>query len=275
MNRLFAILSVLATGTACFGPTCGAGTVKVDGECIPGASAGDTDAPADPDAPTILQFSANTEDLTTDGLVTFTAVVVDKQGIGDIIGGALETPAGRVYGAFATSADEGAYELTLSWATIDDTKDISFEGTEDRTFVARFFDQAGLANTAETSLELYCEDAQEIACAGACTDLRDDHDNCGACGRQCVDVFDSGSCAGTVCRGATACELSAGLSATETCTEVCAAIGAVCDSSSSHEVFNGDTCSFRVQTFSSCTAKLKDYATSYAAESFRCRCYQE
>lgn len=278
MFRFAIVASILALGTGCFGAKCGEGTVKVKGECLP-----IEDAPTDTDgttstsatAPEILQFSANAEDLTEGEVLVFTAVVRDEQGIEDVIGGTLETPNGRVYGAFQTSGDEGAYQLTVSWATIEDTKEITFEDGEERRFVAHFFDQKGDSTTKETTVQLYCEDAQEQACSGSCTNLRDDKDNCGECGRQCVDVFDSGTCSGTVCRGYTSCGKQSTVSANTTCGDVCDGLGAVCDRAGYHSVFDGDTCSVEVANWSSCTAKINDYLTNYAAESFRCKCYQE
>ncbi len=60
---------------------------------------------------------------------------------------------------------------------------IELEGDESRTFVARFYDQAGHLAEAEVSMQLECSSG--FACDGACTDVDFNEDHCGSCNRAC------------------------------------------------------------------------------------------
>ncbi len=133
-----------------------------------------------------MTFSTNAARITEGEEIVFTAVVTDPDGINDLIGGSLRNPdTGATYGAFATTASEGAYELTLSWADIHRTQTIEFTEETPRTFRANFFDQAGNIARETITLALHCEGLG--ACDGDCIN-RTTPANCGACGNQC-DAF--------------------------------------------------------------------------------------
>lgn len=151
---------------------------------------------SDPGAPQIISFSTNVTTITDGESVTFSAVVTDPDGIDDLIGGTIENETGAVFGSFTTTAQEGAYSLSLSWAQIDQVETIEFPvgGGPSRTFVARFFDQSALETVAEVAIELSCEGL--AACDGTCVDTQDSPNHCGGCGIECETGRDccSGSC---------------------------------------------------------------------------------
>jgi hypothetical protein len=140
-------------------------------------------------SPRILTINTNTTKLDEHGTLAVTAVVTDPDGVDDLIGGALVDPdSGSTYGAFATSAAEGAYEINLTWGAIEQVRDIDTPiGGATRDFRARFYDQGG--NTAEESVTvmLHCSMSGYALCGGACVDLGTDPENCGKCGNTIPD----------------------------------------------------------------------------------------
>lgn len=168
------------------GPETGNGSSPGSGSGTPGSSGSTTGAPpADPGAPQIISFSTNVTEITQGESVIFTAIVTDPDGIDDVIGGTLENSEGSVFGSFTTTAQEGAYSLTLSWAAVDQVSAIEFEygATASRLFTARFFDQSAGENTAQVEIEFTC--AGVAACDGQCIDTMASSNNCGACGTIC------------------------------------------------------------------------------------------
>jgi hypothetical protein len=184
-----------------------------------GAGTGGTEG--DSQAPVILSFGTNTSSVTEGGSVTFTAVVTDPDGIDDLIGGTLKSADGvTAYGAFATSAQEGAYALTLTWQTVDQARGIQFIGEEERTFVAEFYDVAGHTAAAQIAVRLFCDTG--AACEGTCVDVTTDSAHCGGCGNPCPA---RGGCSSGSCYEWSGCsELNT------TCNDVCAAEGRTCAS---------------------------------------------
>jgi hypothetical protein len=159
----------------------------------------------DPQAPQFLSFAANVSTLFEGESVIFTAVVTDPNGIDDVIGGSLRDDDGNTYGAFVTSGQEGAYEMTLSWGQIQQVAPIDFPygSARTRTFVAEFFDADGHMATADTPLDLTCSNGV-AGCDGDCVDTMNDFDACGSCDTSCGDDLclqgafcDLGSCSGT------------------------------------------------------------------------------
>jgi len=168
------------------GPAEGEGEGEGEG---PAEGEGEGEGPAegegegDPAAPRILSFDTNVDRLTAGESVTFTAVVTDPDGIEDLIGGSLQDPdSGATYGAFATSAGEGAYSATLSWGELHQVRPIEFAVDTARAFEAVFFDVAGSRATSRIEVTLHCEG--EGACDGACRDLTTTAD-CGRCDNRC------------------------------------------------------------------------------------------
>jgi len=168
------------------GPTTGSST----------STSGAGGGTSEPGAPEFLSFGTNVPAL--DGgadtpSVTFTAVVTDPDGVDDVIGGSLLDQSGAPYGAFATSGQEGAYEMTLTWEQINTVSAIDFDPGPgaSRTFTAEFFDASGKKATRSISLSLTCDgssacdgDCGLARCTTACVWLGSDQD-CGACGNDC------------------------------------------------------------------------------------------
>lgn len=142
-----------------------------------------------PRAPRILSLKTNLDVLSETGTLTFTAVVTDPDGIDDLIGGQLLDPAtGRSYGAFATSAAEGAYSLGLTWGQIAALAPIETPvGGAPREFRAEFFDSAGNKGWESLTIRLACADALRAACGSQCVDLQSDKRHCGGCGKAITD----------------------------------------------------------------------------------------
>jgi hypothetical protein len=146
--------------------------------------------------PVILTFGTNVTSITQGQQVTFTAIVTDPDGIGDVIGGTLLDGGGATYGAFSTSAQEGAYQVMISWDQIDQVTSIDFAqgATPTRTFKAQFFDQGG--HTAEKTVDITLTCNGNGACLGVCKNMSADAANCGTCGTKCAT---GASCAQSAC----------------------------------------------------------------------------
>lgn len=175
--------------------------ICVDGACVDpsqsgqggetntsAAGAGDAGAgDAGTSAPEIIQFKASVSVLEVGESIKFNAIVTDADGIGDIIGGTLESPEGKSYGAFITSGEEGSYTLTLSWNEVSDVVPIEFEGDNDqdreREFVGIFFDEAGHKTSKTVAVTFDCV-SWPNACGGECMFLTS-FSHCGACNNEC------------------------------------------------------------------------------------------
>lgn len=175
--------------------------------------------------PRFITFNANVTAMTEGGSVVFSVVVTDPDGIDDLIGGNLIDPVtGLAYGSFSTSASEGAYGLTLTWAAADVVRAINFEaGTDEtRTFRAVFYDVAGNSATADLPIRLYCEG--EAACEGVCTDVTRTSD-CGGCGIECAV---GASCTAGECTCAVGYDVCGGTCTNVTTTLNCGGCGVTC-----------------------------------------------
>lgn len=133
--------------------------------------------------PRILSLSANVTTLRSHQTLIVSAVVSDPDGIDDLIGGTLSDPdSGATYGAFQTSASEGAYSLSLSWAELDTVRGIDAPASGvRRVFLARFFDEAGNASQEQLEVLLRCELDTHAACSGTCVNLETNDQHCGRC----------------------------------------------------------------------------------------------
>lgn len=139
--------------------------------------------PPSEDRPRILTMSSNVTTLDNQGTLVITAVVTDPDGVDDLIGGALVDPdSNATYGAFATSAAEGAYEIRLTWGQLNEVRriDAPVAGAP-REFLAQFYDVAGHVADEELSIKLRCATEDLGVCDGVCTDLATDPENCGTC----------------------------------------------------------------------------------------------
>ncbi len=193
----------VSEGSGAGGDSSGTGNQAAGGQGSggqPGTASG-----SDPGGPTFLSFATNVSAIGWDESVVFTAVLTDPDGVDDVIGGALKAPSGAAYGAFATSGQEGAYQLNLSWAQMDQLETIEFELAAEgqRTFIAEFFDGAG--NRAERQITLTFDCGGFGACGGYCGQLRCgsecvaawSDENCGSCGNDCgYGYCDEGACWG-------------------------------------------------------------------------------
>jgi hypothetical protein len=128
-------------------------------------------------------LATNTGTLHEDERLVVSAVVTDPDGVDDLIGGTLLDPgSGAAYGAFATSAAEGSYEIDLGWGELGTVSAIDAPPAgASRRLLARFFDVAGHRAEAEVTVTLRCDDAGYSACDGQCFDLERDEDHCGTC----------------------------------------------------------------------------------------------
>lgn len=231
------------TGRVCgLDPGCGAlcGTCAMgvceDGRCVTtGTGMG----------PRILSLETNVTVLRSDQTLVVTAVVTDPDGVDDLIGGSLvDAAGGGTYGAFATSAAEGSYQITLDWGALDTVLSIDAPRTGvERRFRARFFDVAGEVAESEFAVTLRCADDAHSACAGVCVDTATDPEHCGACDRLAPE--------GTTCRdGAVACFDAGETLCTDTCVDTsydlahCGSCGHACPAWSGRSITceGGGTC---------------------------------
>ncbi len=185
------IRSLFAVVVASMIGGCNGGGVST-ADAAPDGTGGPVDALDNPDpaAPRILSLQVNTPTIDETETLTVTSIVTDPDGIDDLIGGTLEDPAtARSYGAFATAAAEGAYQISMAWSSINTVGPINAppEGVE-RTFRATFYDVAGHAAQRDVVVMLGCKSDVRSACEGRCFALATDEANCGACEHACPDA---------------------------------------------------------------------------------------
>jgi len=179
---------------ACSGPDDGGTSADTtsDGD----TSAGITDSGDEPTttmgspagAPMVMEMLANTTNITKGEPITFTAIVIDPDGLDTIVGGKLMTEDGTgFYGAFAHIGG-GTFQILLTWELIGQTSTIEFKGASQvRVFLADFIDVDGNHGTKTIEITLGCDSG--AACDSKCVDLMVDDFNCGICGRAC-DPYD-------------------------------------------------------------------------------------
>lgn len=199
------------------------------------SSSSTSGAPGDT-PPQILVLGTDVQSITEGEAVTFTAVVTDPDGIDDVIGGTLSDGNGHYFGAFATTGQEGAYQLSVSWSQLHQVEAINLAmgATTQRSFTAEFFDQGGLTVQQSASITLGCDSI--AACDGACIDLSTDKDNCGACGQACAG--------GVPCYKSHCAALTSGcyFQNLTTCNALCTGLGKTCaDKCGPGNVYGGMT----------------------------------
>jgi len=239
--RALLLVSALAgAATACSSPDAGTGggsaagsgggpgassaslqsSASSSGGGASGAGAGGT---APTNGPQLLAFGADVSTITAGGHVTFTAQLADPDGVGDIAGGSLVDDLGA-YGSFVGTAQPGTYQLSLSWAQINQARSIRFPSgaTIERSFTARFFDHENHGAERSLTLTLTCHGL--AACNGACVDPLQSPDACATCDPPCAggDACYLGACAAlSACQGtSTSCQLACAASGM-TCANQC------------------------------------------------------
>lgn len=201
----------------------------------------DTGSPSDPEAaPQILEFSATPTRVGPDASATFFALVTDPQGIEDVIGGSLKSD-GQTLAAFATSADEGSYQVEVSFDDLAAAHGADSSGaTGTLTLRGVFSDQSGNTSGADLDITLDC-DAEQL-CAEGCADIETDPAHCGGCGADCDSALDAAglrpipdvvgvdpaTCEGGACAGMTECFVDADADDERTCDELCQDLGGTC-----------------------------------------------
>ena len=223
--------------------------------------------------PVFLSLESNVAAITQGESVELKAVVTDPDGIDDVVGGYLTATGDedRRYGAFTSVAQNGSYELSLSWKDINLLEPIEFVGTSSqRSFTAIFFDAAGHSAKQTISLDLIC--AQGGCCEGSCMALDADLYNCGACGTTCLPALDSCE------QGQCVTQLRSDIP--KSCDEVCSAEGFTCTAScegatgdpfAAYAVYHDSSTSNAVaKTDTSCSAAPPN--TYQGADFFRMLC---
>lgn len=220
--------------------------------------------------PVILSFGTNVTSLTQGEQVTFSAVVTDPDGIDDVIGGTLLDAGGATYGAFGSSAQEGAYQMILSWDQLHQVAPINFAqgATATRTFKAQFFDQAG--HTVEKTVDVTLTCNGKAACSGTCVDLMTSSQSCGTCGHACS----GGNCSQGKCPSLSGCLPKSNLT---TCQNYCASQGKTCTNTCFNPYGGGATVGGLTFGNTTCTQYSGTAACSASistAQSSRCCCAQ-
>jgi len=230
-------------------------------------NAGVCSGPANPSAPRFLSLGTNVSQLGPGGMITFSGVLTDPDGIDDLIGGTLLNADGTItYGAFATSGQEGAYSLTLSWEQINTSEPLTFVGSATRSFTSRFFDAAGHEVSQAREVRFVCNTGTG-ACAGTCYDLQNDEAHCGNCSTACngaSNVCQGGSCRCIAETDAEYCQGRGSACGTSTWTDRCGAQRSVyCGSCAANACCNSH-CENLLQDESNCGACGVDVpATGY------------
>lgn len=156
MHRgLAALLAIAAISAAACGSDEAAPPTTVPGD-LP---------PDDPQGPTFLTFASDDTAYTVAEMITISAIVTDPDGIDDVVGGSLliigDDAVERTLGTFATSAQEGAYALTVSASTLLEATRRTDEAmdhrpTADIVVRATFYDQAGHQARRELTIAVAC-----------------------------------------------------------------------------------------------------------------------
>ena len=272
------ILACLLALAACH-PTNATPDPDAAGGSGDGKGGGDAPPASGNHAPVILEASTNTQMLVTAQTLSIQTVATDPDGIHDLIGGVVKSPGGATYGALATSAEEGAYQLDLTWARINQTESINIPPNQQRMrdFQIEVFDQAGASAMATVSTTLAGSVAGYAVCDGANVDpISPQH--CGSCAFSCYDAFGSnyggGLCiqdGGVFCKKVDWITLNAATGTTR-CSEVClqqAGAHVFSVNVSSCQVINGSAgC-----TFTDCNnASWATLPPGCVGQSLRCTC---
>jgi hypothetical protein len=140
-----------------------------------------------PGGPEITSLTASPTTLTEHGTTTITAMVIDPDGLDDLVGGVLTDESGAfVFGAF-TQLSGGTFAITVSWWALQEVESIDFDDNEiTRTLVARFSDTTQKEGVRSVPLTLTCDGKSAIE--GYCSDCL----SCQGALNQSGYIFDNG-----------------------------------------------------------------------------------
>ena len=181
--------------------------------------------PVDAGPPSVT-FSLSPTQITEGQSVTFRATVVDPLGPANLATNELRDDQGGYYGSLAPAGSPSAFVLTLSWAQLNQVREIAFSPPgAPRNFIAQFANLQAKTTSATAALTLACGNAHSGACVGVCTDFWADA-SCGGCGKTCgVGVAcQQGSC---IYARWSAC-LPRATTNVLTCAEQCQDLGKTC-----------------------------------------------
>jgi hypothetical protein len=181
----------------CTGRSCGPDPVcgKSCGTCEEGmCTEGGQCSISDPDGPQIISLNTSRSVLLPGEDVLISAIVTDPDGVSDVIGGNLLSEDGSTYGVFVTSAEEGAYSMTVTWTDFEDqgALESGMSGGHSVDLRVQFYDQAGHITEQSLPIGFGCPRQEDAICDGSCVDLQTNKLHCGAC-FSIIDILD-GDC---------------------------------------------------------------------------------
>lgn len=171
--------------------------------------------------PMVSSFFTDSQTLSPDAPILFTAIVTHPGGLDEIVGGTLETTAtASTYAAFNETAG-GTFTVSLTWDMVNAVSLLTGPRDGDLTFDAVFFDNEG--NSASASVDLMLECNGIDMCSGQCVDWSSDPLNCGGCEAPCGPdaLCSSGECN---VPALSPCFYPEDM----TCAEACADLGQIC-----------------------------------------------
>jgi hypothetical protein len=177
--------------------------------------------------PEILDIGGTVVTLAEGEVTTLTAFVQHPRGDEAVVSGALVGAEGPgSYGAFVRGIG-GRWSIDVGWDDVAAHEDLYFDGETTIELVARFVDDAGLVGEASYGLPLRCIPLAPNSCDGKCTDFDSSENNCGECGKTCMEQpavgLSSGGCKNGEC--APLWSLCVDLQTLGDCTVACAMWG--------------------------------------------------
>jgi hypothetical protein len=166
------------------------------------STGGSTSAGSSVAGPEFLSLGSDVSSITENESIVVSAVLTDADGIDDLIGGTLKSPDGSItYGAFSSAAQEGAYQITVSWDQFDKIESLEFIGQTSREVMAEFYDVGGHSVAQTLTITFQCKTGAKAGqCYGFSDECTDDScdDYCLKRGMECVDFCSIGNKTGVV-----------------------------------------------------------------------------
>jgi hypothetical protein len=152
-----------------------------------------------PGGPEVMLVAAP-DSMTEGGSVTFTATVIDDDGLDDIVGGMLTDEGGTTVYAPFTQLSAGTFSVSLSWSQLNAFEPINFQNEMVKVFRAEFTDTTQKAGSANVAVTLTCNLGTAIdgVCATCALPVAAPVD----CASACQLFYDCGL---LVCDGAQNC----------------------------------------------------------------------